>query len=217
MSLFETLSQTREKIQAAATRSNRSGEQITLIAVSKGQPVSKILEVFEAGQKHFGENYAQEFLDHEKKITGIWHFIGHLQRNKVKSIVSKVHLIHSVDSLALAQEINKQAAAIGKVQPVLVEINLAQESSKTGLSPQEVLSLVQALNDLPHLDLQGFMTLSSLHFCKLREIRDEINEKKVYKHSLTELSIGMSNDFEEAIEEGSTMVRIGTGIFGNRE
>lgn len=216
MTIFEKLSQLRQQIPP----------HVTLIAVTKGQSNKKIEEAWQAGQRDFGENYAQELLEHvgaalqETK----WHFIGHLQRNKVKQIIGKVALIHSVDSLRLAEEINHQAAKLGKIQPILIEVNLG-EATKSGIALAELDPLVRALSPLTHLELTGLMGMpppasdpeaARPHFKHLREIRDAINNKRVYKLPLTELSMGMTHDYQVAIEEGSTLVRIGTGIFGNR-
>lgn len=204
--------------------------QTTLIAVIKSQPFEKIKGAIVCGQRNFGENYAQEFLSHQENFKNIkdirWHFIGHLQKNKVRLIIDKVDLIHSLDSDALALEINKRAKAISKIQPVLIEVNLGGEETKSGIAVKEVSPLIEKMNSLTHIDLQGFMTVPPYKtdpqrvrpfFQELRKIRDEINKKTLYKHPLSELSMGMSHDFEVAIEEGATMVRIGTGIFGARE
>lgn len=212
----------RERLQEIR---NRIG-QVTLVAVSKGQPLERIREAIEAGQRDFGENYAQELLEHTTLAGATWHFIGHLQRKKVKTILPHVSLIHSVDSLPLAQEIDKRAAELSRVMPVLIEVNLGGESSKSGIAEGEAEKLVRSLKDLPHVDLKGLMVLPPFDndpektrpfFRRLREIRDAINKQNVYKHPLSELSMGMTHDFEIAIEEGATIVRIGTGIFGERE
>lgn len=226
----ELLIEIQKRVATAAEKAGRSPKDVRLIAVSKGQPAEKLKEALEAGQQDFGENYAQEFSEHVGAVheppTQIqWHFIGHLQRNKVKQILPHVFLIHSVDSLELAQEIDKRAAALNKIQPILIEVNLGGEDSKTGISPENIEKLVRSINSLSHLDLQGFMTIPPFHenpeevrpyFRRLREIRDAINNQLVYKHALSALSMGMTQDFEVAIEEGSTMVRVGTGIFGKR-
>lgn len=214
---------------------------VTLIAVVKGQPVEKIREALAAGQVDFGENYAQELLVHRSWLVARgkyyelpatsyepqairWHFIGHLQRNKVKAILPHVTLIHTVDSLPLAQEIDKHAGKLARIQEVLVEVNLG-EKSKSGVHKDQVETLVAALNPLSHLSLRGLMTIPPFlpdpetirpYFRQLREIRDAINKKNVYKRPLAELSMGMTHDFQVAIDEGATMVRIGSGIFGQR-
>lgn len=219
-----------QKISEASRRSpHQKNQDIRLIAVTKGQPVEKIEAAIDAGQRIFGDNYAQELLSHAAALVSHpsldWHFIGHLQRNKVKKILPIVSLIHSVDSLELAQEINRVAALLGKTQPILIEVNIAAEENKSGLPQDRVESLVREMVPLPHIHLQGLMTLPPLsanaedsrpYFKNLREIRDGINRKNVYKSPLRELSMGMTQDFEIAIEEGATLIRIGTGIFGER-
>ncbi len=217
------------RMTQAARRSKRSPSEIKLVAVAKKQPDEKILEVFHGGQRDFGENYAQELLSHFSLLTQEpsirWHFIGHLQRNKVRQILDKISLIHSLDSLDLAKEIDRRAGLISKTQPVLIEVNLGGEETKTGIHPSAINHLVEQLKPLPHLDLQGLMTIPPYRpepeearpfFKKLREIRNAINGQKLYKHPILELSMGMTHDFEVAIEEGATIVRIGTGIFGER-
>jgi PLP dependent protein len=226
--ISKNLREIRNRIAAAARRAQRDPLSVTLVAVGKAQPVGKIVEALELGQRDFGENYAQELIAHVNDVgegDTRWHFIGHLQRNKVKMILPHVALIHSVDSPALALEIDKRAAEAGKVQPVLLEVNLGGETSKTGLAPEEVELLASDIRLLEHLDLKGLMAIppptedpeeARRHFRFLREIRDALNRKNVYKRPLTELSMGMTHDFEIAVEEGATLVRVGTGIFGER-
>ena len=219
------------RIKNACERAERDVAEVTLVAVAKGQPASKIWEAVQTGVRQIGENYAQEMLSHAGAIHEWplypieWHFIGHLQRNKVKPILEKVALIHSVDSLPLAEEINRRATALGKIQPILLELNLGGEGSKTGLAPTKLESVVRELVSMSALWCKGLMTVPPEQptpeavrpfFRQLREIRDAINDKKMYKSPLTELSMGMTRDFEVAIEEGATIVRIGTGIFGAR-
>lgn len=237
--IANNLQEIRNRIAAAARRAGRDASDVTLVAVSKGQPVERIAEAIAAGQRDFGENYAQEMLAHvganlvfapaaSGRIQDSplqWHFIGHLQRNKVKQIIGHSALIHSVDSPELVLEIDKRAAASEKIQPVLIELNLHGESSKTGLAPDRAEMLVSEMNRLPHVDLKGLMTIppatedaeeARASFRLLREIRDALNRKNVYKRPLAGLSMGMTHDFEIAIEEGATIVRVGTGIFGER-
>jgi pyridoxal phosphate enzyme (YggS family) len=217
----------RLRIEKAASRAGRRPDEVTLIAACKSQPITKIESAVSSGITDFGENYAQELLDHATQVSASlrWHFIGHLQRNKVKAILSHVSMIHSLDSLELAAEIEKRAAALGKIQSVLIEINLAGEASKTGVSPEMAEALARRLKDFSHVNLQGLMTLppvgetpeqSRPYFRNLREIRDAWNAKNVYRTPLADLSMGMTQDFETAIEEGATLVRIGTGLFGER-
>ncbi len=217
----------RQKIKTATTNAGRDSDSVCLVAVTKSQAITKIQEAVAAGQIDFGENYAQELLEHVGIGENLrWHFIGHLQRNKVRQVIDKVSLIHSVDSIDLAREIDKRAAALSKIQPVLIEINLAGEESKSGIAEANLESLITQMNSLDHVLLKGLMTLppyreeaeeSRPFFRRLREIRDAINKRNLYKHPLTELSMGMSQDFEIAIEEGATLLRIGTGIFGERK
>lgn len=226
--ISKSLLEIRRRIAAAAKRAGRAESEVTLVAVCKAQTREKIQEAAAAGQKDFGENYAQELIEH----FGPWsldlrlHFIGHLQRNKVKSILPYVALIHSVDSPELAQEIDKRAAALGKTQAVLVEINLGDESSKSGLAPERAASLCADIALLKNIELKGLMAIppptedlpeARKHFRLLREIRDALNRKSVYKRPLADLSMGMTHDFETAVEEGATIIRVGTGIFGERK
>lgn len=224
--ISKNLLEVRNRIAAAARRAGRKDSDITLVAVSKGQPVEKILEAIQSGQRDFGENYAQELLEHLPVGDVRWHFIGHLQRNKVKQIIGHTALIHTVDSPELALEIDKRAASAGKIQPVLIELNLHGEASKTGLAPDRAEMLASEMNRLAHVDLKGLMTIPPAtedaeearpSFRLLREIRDALNRKNVYKRPLADLSMGMTQDFDVAIEEGATFVRVGTGIFGERQ
>lgn len=234
--IAKNLLEIKNRIAAAARRSGRPSSDVTLVAVCKTQPAEKIAKALAAGHHDFGENYAQELVEHLTAVGAYghaplheethWHFIGHLQRNKVKLVMGKVSLIHSVDSLELAQEIEKRAAAMERVQPVLVEVNVGGESSKTGLKPEDVASLVSQIGLLEHVSLRGLMTIppasedledTRAHFRLLREIREDLNRESVYKSPLVELSMGMTHDFEIAIEEGATIVRVGTGIFGERK
>lgn len=234
--IAKNLLEIQNRIAAAARRCGRAPSDVTVVAVCKAQPAEKIAEAVAAGQRDFGENYAQELVEHLTAVGAHgheplhgdirWHFIGHLQRNKVKLVMGKASLIHSLDSLDLVQEIEKRAAALERVQPVLIEVNVGGETSKTGLKPENVEALVSQIRLLDHVDLKGLMTIppaaedvqdARAHFRFLREIRDALNRKSVYKSPLAELSMGMTHDFEIAIEEGSTIVRIGTGIFGERQ
>ena len=221
----EKIREVRGKIDAACHRSGRDPAEVALVAVAKGQPAERVAEAVRAGIRDIGENYAQEMMGHVGTLLATplqprWHFIGHLQRNKVRQIIDSVALIHTVDSIELAREIEHRAAQQQKVQPVLIEVKLAAERSKTGLSPEQAEALVTSLAPLSHLELRGFMAIPPPSddprpfFRELREIRDAINRKNLYKTPLTELSIGMTSDFEVAIEEGATIVRVGTGIFG---
>ncbi len=215
-----------ERIEQAARRSGRKGEDVRLVAVGKTHPVESIGEAIEAGLTVFGENYVQEA---EGKIRAFpqaeWHLVGKLQRNKVKRAVSLFSWIQTVDSLGLLAEISRRAGEGGKVLPVLAEVNLAGERSKTGVAPGELAELVDAAPGFPGVRLSGLMAIppwsddpeaSRPYFIRLRELLAECASRIGAGSAMTELSMGMSNDFEAAIEEGATMVRVGTAIFGSR-
>jgi len=215
-----------ERVARAAERSGREAQAIRLIAVGKTQSVEFIGEALEAGLTVFGENYVQEA---EEKIRAFpqaeWHFIGKLQRNKVKKAVSLFSWIQTVDSLGLLAEISRRAAEAGKVLPVLVEVNVAGEGSKAGVAPEEITGILEAAPGLPGISLKGLMAIppwtedpgeSRPYFIRLREMLAECVSRGGADPEMTELSMGMSNDFEAAIEEGATMVRVGTAIFGSR-
>ena len=215
-----------DAVARAAQRSGRGKEEVRLVAAGKSQPVEKIGEALEAGVTVFGENYVQEA---EKKILAYpqaeWHLIGKLQRNKVKKAVSLFAWIQTVDSLALLSEISRRAGEAGKVLPVLVEVNLEGEGSKAGVSPGELPALIDEAPELPGVSLKGLMAIppwtpdpeeSRPYFIRLREILAECVSRGGAGAGMTELSMGMSNDYEAAIEEGATMVRVGTALFGSR-
>jgi len=218
-----------EQAFCAAKRAGRDPKTVKLVAVSKSKPAGMIEEAHRAGLKTFGENYVREFLEKYRKLLPYelrWHFVGHLQRRKVKEIIGKVQLVHSLDSFPLAHEIEKRAAEKNIVQKCLLEINIAGEGTKTGIAPDEAASLLREISLLPHLEVTGLMGLpppfddpekSRPFFTELRELKNEINIRKIYPTELTELSMGMSHDFEVAIEEGATYIRVGTAIFGERE
>jgi pyridoxal phosphate enzyme (YggS family) len=213
-------------------RAGRSPDEVKLIAVTKTIGIETIKEAIDAGLRIFGENRVQEA---QKKISNLksqiskskieWHLIGHLQSNKAKYAVKLFDLIHSVDSIELAEELNKQAEKIGKIQRVLVQVKLSEEETKHGISEENLMPLLERINKLKNLKPEGLMTMPPYfenpedarpYFKRLREIRDNINSLRITHYALRELSMGMSNDFEVAIEEGATMVRIGTAIFGQR-
>ena len=217
-----------ENIQAACDRVGRSRDEVTLIAVSKTKPVSDLEAVYELGARCFGENKVQELVDKievmPKDIK--WHMIGHLQRNKVKYIVDKVSLIHSVDSLRLAQEISKQAVKKDVNVDVLIEINIGNEDSKFGVSADEVKKLVRETAILPNISVKGLMCVAPYvvdseenraFFHKIKDLSVDIMSENIDNVSMGILSMGMSNDYEVAIEEGATMVRIGSNLFGKRD
>ena len=224
----ENLMEVESRVQAACKRAGRPREDVLLIAVSKTKPVELIREIMETGTKDFGENKVQEMCSKIEEIKEPlnWHLIGHLQRNKVKYIVDKACLIHSVDSLRLAEEIQKEAVKKGvdKV-PVLIEVNMAQEASKDGINASETEELVREIAKLPNVQIRGLMTIAPfvddpeenrVHFQAMRRLRDQLRAMDIPGVAMTELSMGMTNDFEVAIEEGTTMVRVGTAIFGER-
>ena len=227
--LKENLEQVEKKIQAACDRAGRSREEVTLIAVSKTKPIDMLMEIYDAGSRHFGENKVQELCDKiEKMPTDIkWHMIGHLQRNKVKYIVgNQVALIHSVDSYRLAEEINVQAKKKNVIVPILVEVNIAEEESKFGILAEDAIELVKQIAALENICIKGLMTIAPyvenaednrLYFRQIKQLSVDIRNKNIDNVSMEILSMGMTGDYEVAIEEGATMVRVGTGIFGERD
>lgn len=216
------------RILIAAKQACRSVKDITLVAVSKTKPISTIKQALTAGQIDFGENYVQEWREKhtqlaDKKIN--WHLIGSLQTNKVKYVVGKVSLIHTLDRLELALAINKQSAKLGLIQNCLVQVKMASEDTKSGCTPDKLLVLIDSLAQLKNINICGLMTIGSLasdpvitarEFKTLKELRDQINQKELYRSELAELSMGMSHDFELAIEHGATLIRVGSRIFGQR-
>jgi len=224
----EQLENVEKNIQAACDRAGRKREDVTLIAVSKTKPVPVLEEAYDLGVRVFGENKVQELSDkYDVMADDIkWHMIGHLQRNKVKYIVDKVELIHSVDSIRLAEEIEKEAAKKNCIVNVLIEVNVAEEESKFGVKVEEVESLVYDISKLGHIRVCGLMTIAPFVenaeenrdiFASLRKLSVDIGAKNIDNVTMSMLSMGMTNDYEIAIEEGATMVRVGTGIFGERQ
>lgn len=226
--LAENLSAVEAKICEACKRANRSRKEVTLIAVSKTKPVSMLEEVYQEGIRCFGENKVQELTEKYEKLPSDirWHMIGHLQRNKVKYIIDKVELIHSVDSLRLAETIEQEAAKKNVIANILLEVNVAEEESKFGLKVEEVLPVIEKIAKFPHICVKGLMTIAPYVenpeenrnvFARLQKLSVDIAEKNIDNISVEILSMGMTNDYEVAIEEGATMVRVGTGIFGERD
>ncbi len=224
----ENLAEIRENIRKACERSGRTENEVTLIAVSKTKPLSMIEEAYAAGMSEFGENKPQEMRDKARlmEMPVYWHMIGCLQSNKIKYVVGTACMIHSVDSLELAQGIEKEAAKKELIMDILLEVNMAEEDSKHGFSAKDVLYAVQEVAKLPHIRLRGLMTVAPyteyaeenrIYFKKMKELLVDINEKNIDNVCMDSLSMGMSSDYEVAIEEGATMVRIGTGIFGERD
>ncbi|MEE0141394.1 MAG: YggS family pyridoxal phosphate-dependent enzyme [Coprococcus sp.] len=225
--LTENVIEVEKNIQAACDRAGRSREEVRLIAVSKTKPVSDIEEVLTTGILDYGENKVQELSDKydvlPKNIR--WHMIGHLQRNKVKYLIGKTVLIHSVDSLRLAEQIEHEAAKADTIMNVLIEVNVAGEESKFGTTCNEAIELVRAVAALKHVKIKGLMTIAPftdnpednrIYFKKLKQLSVDIKSKNIDNVDMDELSMGMTGDYEVAIEEGATMVRVGTGIFGER-
>ena len=225
--ITENLEQVRKNIEEACRAVNRDPGEVTLISVSKTKPVSMLQEAYDAGSRDFGENKVQEIMDKYPQLPSDirWHMIGHLQRNKVKYIVDKVAMIHSVDSLRLAETIEKEAAKKAVIVPILIEVNVAQEESKFGLKPEEVLPLIEQIADFSHIRIKGLMTIAPYVdnaeenreiFRELKKLSVDIAAKNINNVTMSVLSMGMTGDYMVAVQEGATMVRVGTGIFGAR-
>lgn len=226
-SIADHLAAVHERIRQAAERAGRDPAAVRLVAVSKTRPAADVEAAAQAGQRLFGENYVQELVAKATAVTQPveWHYIGHLQSNKVRQLAGIVTMIHSVDRLSLAEEISRQWGRLGSCCDVLVQVNVAQEASKSGTSTDEALSLVQQVATLPHLRVRGLMTMPPFfddpqaarpYFRQLRLLSEQIRAAELPGAELDELSMGMSGDFEVAIEEGATLVRVGTAIFGER-
>ena len=223
----DNIAAVRERIDAAAKRAGRDPEEIKLIAVSKTMPVEMLKEAYEAGQRDFGENRVQELVPKMEELPADirWHLIGQLQKSKVKYISGKTELIHSVDSIGLAQFIDKEAKKRGVVSDILLEVNIAGEESKSGFKPEEVLDAAEQINALDGVRIRGLMTVAPLvanaednriYFRNLKHLYIDMQNKNMDNSMVDTLSMGMSGDFEVAVEEGATMVRVGTAIFGKR-
>jgi hypothetical protein len=228
MSLESNLNHVEENIRAACERAGRDRSEVTLIAVSKTKPVPMLEEVYGLGARDFGENKVQEMCEKIEVLPEDirWHMIGHLQTNKVKYIVGKTELIHSVDSLHLAKEIEKQAAKNDVTVSILIEVNIAEEESKFGIKGDETIELVRQIAQLPHLKIEGLMTIAPfvddpednrIYFRQIRQLSVDIAAENIDNVHMNVLSMGMTGDYTVAIEEGATMVRVGTGIFGARD
>ena len=213
---FETVE---KNVANACARAGRDRSEVTLIAVSKTKPVEMLREVYDAGARDFGENKVQEICEKYDKLPSDikWHMIGHLQRNKVKQVIDKVTLIHSVDSYRLAQEISVQAQKKGLSIPILIEVNIAGEESKFGISADDTIQLVEEIAALPNLKIQGLMTIAPyvvdpeenrLYFRQIKQLSVDIKNKNIDNVSMDILSMGMTGDYEVAIEEGATIVRV---------
>lgn len=224
----ENLNRVQENIRNACARAGRKEDEVTLIAVSKTKPVSMLEEAYALGVRDFGENKVQELVDKAGQLPEDirWHMIGHLQRNKVKYIIDKVYLIHSVDSLRLAEEISKEAVKHGVTANILIEVNVAGEESKFGVSPEDTPGLIEEISRLPAIQVRGLMTIAPfvekaednrIIFNALLKLYVDISRKNIDNVHMDFLSMGMTGDYEVAVEEGATFVRVGTGIFGERD
>ncbi len=225
--IAENIKNVETRIQKACERVGRKREEVTLICVTKTMPVEDLREAYDAGQRSFGENRVQEINDKFPQLPEDiqWHMIGHLQTNKVKYLMDKVVMIHSVDSVHLAKAISKEAVKAGRVMDILIEINAAGEESKFGLDYDNVLTMVKEIAPLPGIHINGLMTVAPytddpetnrVFFRNLRELAVDIDRQSIDNVSMTVLSMGMTGDFEVAIEEGATHIRVGTAIFGQR-
>ena len=225
--LKDNLNEVRARVTAACLRSGRDPREVTLIAVSKTKPVPMLEEVYAQGVRDFGENRPQEMRDKAAELPADirWHMIGRLQTNKVKYVVPRAVLIQSVDSLHLAEAIDKEAAKAGVTANILIEVNIAGEASKGGIAPEETEGFARELAALPNLKVNGLMTIAPIvengeenraYFRQMRELLVDIRDKNIDNIFMRSLSMGMTGDFETAIEEGATLVRVGTGIFGGR-
>jgi pyridoxal phosphate enzyme (YggS family) len=222
------LKHVKDQISETAVACGRDPETVKLVAVSKTVPTDRILAAIRAGVTDLGENYVQEAREkiealREENVS--WHFIGHLQSNKAKYVVRLFELIHSIDSLKLAKELNKRASALGKVQKILVQVNISGEATKSGIETEQAVRLVRDTAPLENISIQGLMTMPPFfnapekvrpYFKALKNLQDLIRDEAIANVHMTELSMGMSGDFAAAIEEGATLVRVGTAIFGER-
>jgi pyridoxal phosphate enzyme (YggS family) len=227
MSVAGNLKQIKERIRTAAQRVGRNPDSVRLVAVSKTQPAEAVKAALEAGQQLFGENYVQEFLEKAQQLPASveWHFIGSLQSNKVKYLAGLTTLIHSVDRLSLAREIDRQWEKIGKPCDILLQVNISGEETKSGTTSEDLLQLAREASLLPHLRVRGLMTMPPFfdepervrpYFRELKRLAEVLASEQIPGITMEELSMGMSGDFEVAIEEGATLVRVGSAIFGER-
>jgi pyridoxal phosphate enzyme (YggS family) len=227
MSIAENLARIKEQIAKAAMRSGRMPDSVKLVGVTKTVDVDRIKEAVSAGLQILGENYVQEARDKIKEVGGevSWHFVGRLQTNKAKYAVKLFDMIQTVDSFKLAKELNRRAQPLGRTIPIIIQVNLASEVSKGGVEPSECISLIKQISELANLQIRGLMTMPPFfdqperarpYFAQLRELSQEIARAQLPRVEMNELSMGMSGDFETAIEEGATLVRVGTAIFGER-
>jgi hypothetical protein len=227
MSIAERLSEVKAEIRAAALDAGRNPDGVRLVAVSKTRPAADVVEAFRAGQVIFGENYVQEFRAKAEEVSEAveWHFIGHLQSNKVRQIAGLVSMVHSVDRLSLGEEISRQWAKLSRCCDVLVQVNIAGEATKSGTTAADALQLVRDIATLPNIRVRGLMTMPPFfddpeaarpYFSGLKQLAELIDAEAIPGVEMKELSMGMSGDFGAAIAEGATLVRIGTAVFGER-
>lgn len=227
MSIAENLKQIQKSIISAAQRSGRNPDSVKLVAVSKTKPAEAVKAALDAGQQIFGENYVQEFLDKAQHLPESveWHFIGSLQSNKVKYLVGLTRLIHSVDRLSLAEEIDRQWGKVDKISDILLQVNISGETTKSGTTTDDLFQLAREVALLPNLRVKGLMTMPPFfdeperarpYFRELKRLSGLLAAEKIPGITMEELSMGMSGDFEVAIEEGATLVRVGSAIFGDR-
>jgi hypothetical protein len=225
--LEENLAQVEKNINAACKKSGRDRSEVTLIAVSKTKPVDMLRTVYDCGIRNFGENKVQEMCDKMEVLPDDikWHMIGHLQTNKVKYIIGRTELIHSVDSVHLAEEIQRQAVKKDLTVPILIEVNIAEEESKFGIHKEDTIALVREIAAFDHLKIKGLMTIAPfvenpednrLYFREIKQLSVDIKNQNIDNVAMDILSMGMTGDYMVAIEEGATLVRVGTGIFGER-
>lgn len=225
--LIENYNSVNDRVKAACNKASRNEDDVTLIAVSKTKPADDIKTLYDYGVRDFGENKVQELIEKYEILPKDirWHLIGHLQTNKVKYIVDKVFLIHSVDSLKLAEQIEKEAAKKDVIVNILVQVNVAGEDTKFGLDSEDTIKNVETIAKFPHIRIKGLMTIAPFvedgeenrkYFNELKQLSVDIQKKNIDNVSMDMLSMGMSGDFETAIEEGATLVRVGTSIFGAR-
>ena len=222
--IAENLASVRQRVARACEKSGRSLEEVRLVCVTKEASIEDARAVLGLGGKDLGENRVQEAVSKYGAIDdkAAWHLVGHLQTNKAKDAVKIFSLIHSVDSIRLAKEIDKEAKKIGKTQDILIQVNVSGEATKFGVTPDEAISLIKEISLYPNISMKGLMTIAPEvddpqtvrpYFRALKELQNKLNEIRDTKYEIRELSMGMTNDFEVAIEEGSTMVRIGRAIF----
>ncbi|MCR5737866.1 MAG: YggS family pyridoxal phosphate-dependent enzyme [Eubacterium sp.] len=225
--ILENIKEVQENINAACAKVGRDPSEVTLIAVSKTKPYTMIEEALKSGTLDYGENKVQEITEKyeilPKNIR--WHMIGHLQRNKVKYLVGKTAFIHSVDSVRLAEQIEKEYAKADEIANILIEVNMAEEESKFGITSTETEEMVREISQFPHIRIQGLMTIAPYtenpetnrgYFRNMKQLSVDISKKNIDNVNMSVLSMGMTGDYQVAIEEGATMVRVGTGIFGER-